>query len=153
MIRFRSIVAGASLALALSGCAALDNLVHGDLPAAAASVGDTLVTPAVHAPIAKGAAAAEIFYTGSVIVLTAVIQAHTVSQAQAADLGRLEMAVYNAIVAVRGHVQKGEDASAALDIFNAAYGKLYKAAAADGVALPANPNPPATAPSTSGGAS
>lgn len=144
MKRFRSLIAFAGLALALSGCAALDNLVHGDLPAAAASVGDTLVTPAVHAPIANSAAAAENLYSGAQEILTASLKNRAMTAAQGHVLDPYIDSVFK-IVTQLSAVQHGQDVTVLLKTFNVAYANLFAAAHSAGVtlptAIPSDPSP------------
>jgi hypothetical protein len=123
------------LSLTLSGCALFQSLGLGTAQTVA-SAADPLVPPSVQAPIANSAAAAENLYTGSVKVLTAANNSHALTLDQVNQIDPLENKVYDAIVAVRDDIRDKKDVSAALALFNTAYGNLFSAAKADGVALP-----------------
>ncbi len=128
------LIAGAlALALSAGGCSAFHAL---GLDQVAASAADSSVPASVQAPVANTAAAAENLYTGSVKVLTTAANNKVLTLDQINRIDPIENAVYNAIVTVRDDVKNGKDVSAALAIFNAAYGKLFTEAKADGVALP-----------------
>jgi hypothetical protein len=139
-IRLLAVAAGLAAAIALSGCAVLDNLVHGDVGGAAASVGDTLVTPAIHAPIANSAAAAENLYSGAQNVLTASLKNHVITKTQGLRIDPYVDKVYAVVVELRA-VQNGQDVTVLLRTFNRAFGDLFRAAHAEGVTLPTAADP------------
>lgn len=134
-MKLRHLVAVFGIAVALSGCAPLGALWQGDLPGAAAAVGDTLVTPAIHAPIANTALAAENLYSGTQEVLTADLRGHVITKSQGLALDPYLDKVYAAVVALRP-IQNGGDATALLKAFNVAFGDLFTTAKRMGVTLP-----------------
>lgn len=137
LIRYAGVLA---FALALSSCAPFGDLLRGDLPGAAASVGDTLVTPAIHAPVANTALAAETLYSGTQEVLTADLKNHVITPMQGRSLDPILDKVYAAVVALRP-IQHGGDATALLKAFNVAFGDLFTAAKRVGVTLPTTIDP------------
>lgn len=140
---------GALVLFTMNGCATWAAL-KSDAGGVLAKVGDTFVPASVQAPIANGVAAAENFYTAYVNVLTVAVNKRAVTKTQSARLAALDNKVYDALVVLRTDAQAGHDVTAALDLFNAAYGKLYTEAASDGMVLPTTP--PASPAAQTGGA-
>lgn len=127
--------------VALGGCSVLGDLSHGNIPGAVASVGDVFITPAIHAPIAHTALAAEGLYSGTVEILTANLKNRVITKAQGDVLDPYLEDVYNAVVALRPIQKGGGDATALLDAFNKAFGKLFDKAKGVGVTLPTSIDP------------
>lgn len=122
------------LVLGLGACSVFQTLGTG-LANTGAAIGDQFVPSAAQAPIANTAAAAENFYTGSVKSLTVANDQRVITIDQMNRLDALEGKVYAALVTVRTDVEQGKDVTAALAVFNAAYGNLFTEAKTDGVTL------------------
>jgi hypothetical protein len=140
-------VAGA-LALSLGGCDSLRAAAANAIAPGVAATVDTAVPANVQAPIANSVYAAGNFYTFADNVMTTTIKSGVlkISAAEANNLGALETKVYNALVALRA-VEQGKDVTAALAVYNSAFGNLFNAASADGINL----TPPISASTTGGG--
>lgn len=139
-MKFIRFAAAAALALSLSACATWDALVTSGPAAAVASVADGYVPPSVAAPVANSVLAAEGFYASSGNVIAKAISRGDLSKAAVDRIDPIEARVYAALVAARKPAAAGQDATAALATFNAAYADLFKEASADGVALSATAN-------------
>lgn len=140
MNRVTRIAAAGGLVFALSGCTTVDALFNSGPAAAVATVADGYVPPSVTAPVANSVAAAQGFYTVAANVISKAITRGDLSSAAVDRIDPIEQRVYDTLVAARKPAAAGQDATAALDVFNAAYGDLYKEAITDGIALPAAPS-------------
>lgn len=136
-MKFHRLIAVGAIALSLSGCTTLGVLFSSGPAAAVTSVVDGYVPPSVTAPVANSVKAAEGFYTAAANVIAKAIKRGDLSAAAVDRIDPIEQRVYTTLVAARTPAAAGQDATAALATFNAAYGDLYKEAITDGIALPA----------------
>lgn len=136
MNRMVRIAVAGGLVFALSGCTTLGVLFNSGPSAAVTSVVDGYVPPSVTAPVANSVKAAEGFYTAAANVIAKAIARDDLSAAAVDRIDPIEQRVYTTLVAARTPAAAGQDATAALATFNAAYGDLYKEAITDGIALP-----------------
>lgn len=134
-MKLKTLALALVLALPLGGCSVFQDLAAGDITGAAASVGDTLVTPSVHAAVANSALGAENIYTGAQKILTAALKNHGITKVQGNTLDPYVDKVYAIVVKLRA-VQQGQDVTVLLQSFNGAFGDLFTAAKSVGVTLP-----------------